>query len=151
MARETKTQGLEGSARDARLSLVAPLKPYPVPYAGRMYAIAFDMDTNAMQQSYGDPNWRKGYTDIGDILARHGFVDHKQGSLYYGDRERVRAVTCVVAVQECARELPWFSASVKDIRMLRIEEEDDLRVALERVEPAPSTRSLFDESEAVGQ
>jgi virulence-associated protein VapD len=110
----------------------------------RMYAIAFDMDTTTMQQEYGDPQWRRGYAEIGEILRAHGFDDHKQGSVYFGDPERVRAVTCVVAVQELARQLPWFTASVRDIRMLRIEEEDDLSIALERVEPPPTTARLFD-------
>jgi virulence-associated protein VapD len=112
-------------------------------YSDRMYAIAFDMDTAEMERAYGNPNWRKGYSEIGDILLTHGFDDHKQGSVYFGDRERVTAVSCVIAVQDLARQLSWFSASVRDIRMLRIEEEDDLKVALEKVPPAPATESLF--------
>jgi virulence-associated protein VapD len=102
------------------------------------------MDTSTMQHEYGDPNWRKGYAEIGEILRSHGFDDHKQGSVYFGDPERVRAVTCVVAVQELARLLPWFAASVRDIRMLRIEEEDDLSVALQKIEPMPTTGRLFE-------
>jgi virulence-associated protein VapD len=109
-----------------------------------MYAIVFDMDTKEMEARYGKSNWRSGYTEIGAILAQHGFDDHKQGSVYFGDRERVTAVSCVVAIQDVAQQLPWFSASVKDIRMLRIEEEDDLSVALQRVQPLPSTGQLFE-------
>jgi virulence-associated protein VapD len=109
-----------------------------------MYAIAFGMDTKLMEEGYGNPNWRHGYGEIGGILREHGFDDHKQGSVYFGDRARVTAVTCVVAIQDVARRLPWFSASVRDIRMLRIEEEDDLSVALERVAPLPCTGKLFD-------
>lgn len=112
-------------------------------YSDRMYAIAFDMDTEEMKRAYGNPNWRKGYSEIGEILLGHGFDDHKQGSVYFGDRERVTAVSCVIAVQDLARQLSWFSTSVRDIRMLRIEEEDDLKVALEKVPPAPATESLF--------
>jgi virulence-associated protein VapD len=109
-----------------------------------VYGIVFDMDVKEMEARYGKPNWRSGYGEIGAILGEHGFDDHKQGSVYYGDRERVTAVSCVVAIQDVAQRLPWFPASVKDVRMLRIEEEDDLRVALERVEPLPSTGHLFD-------
>jgi len=109
-----------------------------------VYAIVFDMDTKEMEARYGKPNWRSGYPEIGAILAEHGFDDHKQGSVYYGDRERVTAVSCVIAIQDVAQRLPWFSASVKDIRMLRIEEEDDLSVALQRVQPLPSTGQLFE-------
>jgi virulence-associated protein VapD len=111
-----------------------------------MYAIAFDLLTNEMEALYGSPGWRHGYKEVGDILRDHGFADHKQGSLYYGERDRVRAVDCVLAVQDLARQLPWFSACVRDIRMLRIEEEDDLSVAIEKVTPAPSTGTLFDEA-----
>jgi virulence-associated protein VapD len=101
------------------------------------------MDTDTMRKSYGKPSWEHGYTEIGEILGRHGFAK-QQGSVYFGDRDRVTAVSCVVAVQEVARQLPWFTASVRDIRMLRIEEEDDLSVALERVEPLPTTGQLFE-------
>jgi virulence-associated protein VapD len=38
----------------------------------------------------------------------------------------------VVAAQRLARELPWFSDSVRDIRMLRIEENNDLGPAVDR-------------------
>lgn len=40
------------------------------------------------------------------------------------------AVTCVLAAQRLARELPWFGASVRDIRMLRIEDLNDLGPAI---------------------
>lgn len=116
----------------------------PAVYAERVYAVVFDMDTKEMEGRYGNPNWRNGYAEIGAILKEHGFDDHKQGSVYYGDRERVTAVSCVVAIQDVAQRLPWFSASVKDIRMLRIEEEDDLSVALQQVQPLPSTGQLFE-------
>ncbi|HEV3048308.1 MAG TPA: hypothetical protein VGY13_13220 [Solirubrobacteraceae bacterium] len=106
-----------------------------------MYAIAFDLLTKEMETRCG-PNWRNGYKEVGDMLNAHGFSDHKQGSLYYGNKN-TKAVDCVLAVQDLARHLPWFSACVRDIRMLRIEEEDDLSVAIEKVEPAPVTGTLF--------
>jgi virulence-associated protein VapD len=112
-------------------------------YPGRMYAIAFDLLTSEMEVRIGNPSWRNGYKEVGEILGQHGFADHKQGSLYYGHRD-TKAVDCVLAVQELARQLPWFPACVRDIRMLRIEEEDDLSMAIERVEPLPRPGSLFD-------
>ena len=33
---------------------------------------------------------------------------------------------CVLTVQRLSRKYPWFKASVRDIRMLRIEENNDL-------------------------
>jgi hypothetical protein len=41
--------------------------------AGRMYAIAFDLDTDALQKSYGSPSWQNAYRDIRDALFEHGF------------------------------------------------------------------------------
>jgi len=53
----------------------------------------------------------------------------QQGSVYFGS-EKINAVTCVMAAQTLSREYVWFKASVRDIRMLRIEEMNDLKPAL---------------------
>ena len=130
-------------ARSGRLRLIGK-SDRARGYSGRVYAIAFDLLTNEMKERYGSPNWRNGYTEVREVLAEFGFADNKQGSLYYGHSE-TKAVDCVLGVQELARRLPWFSACVRDIRMLRIEEEDDLSMAIEKVAPLPSTGNLFDE------
>ena len=93
-----------------------------------MYAIAFDMDTDLLAQSYPTASWNNAYGDIRRVLERHGF-SWQQGSVYFGG-EQVNAVACVLAVMDCTRSLPWFSASVRDIRMLRIEESNDLLPAV---------------------
>ena len=62
-------------------------------------------------------------------IADEGFA-WRQGSVYFGDPARVDAVTCVLAAQRLATELPWFSRCVRDIRMLRIEENNDLGPAV---------------------
>lgn len=95
-----------------------------------MYAIAFDMDIEALRVNFGDP-YNNAYLEIRRVLQRHGFV-WQQGSVYFGG-EAVTAVTCVLAAQELARSLPWFAASVRDIRMLRIEELNDLMPAVRQV------------------
>jgi virulence-associated protein VapD len=94
-----------------------------------MYAITFDLDTQVLEQSYGNPSWRNAYAEIRNTLAKHGF-DWQQGSVYFGD-DRVNAVTCVVAIQDLTRRFAWFRPSVRDIRMLRIEENNDLSPAIE--------------------
>jgi virulence-associated protein VapD len=96
----------------------------------RVYAIAFDMDIESLRQSYGDP-YNNAYTDIRKVLQSHGFSP-QQGSVYFGD-STVNAVTCVLAAQDLARKLPWFSSSVRDIRMLRIEEFNDLGPAVQTI------------------
>jgi virulence-associated protein VapD len=94
-----------------------------------MYAIAFDMDIESLRQNYGDP-YNNAYSEIRKILQNHGFA-WQQGSVYFGD-ESVNAVTCVLASIDLAQSLPWFGASVRDIRMLRIEELNDLRPAVDQ-------------------
>ncbi|NJL30212.1 MAG: virulence factor [Phycisphaerales bacterium] len=93
-----------------------------------MYAIAFDMDIEALRNAYGDP-YNNAYMEIRKILREHGFT-WQQGSTYFGGNE-VNAVTCVLAAIDLAQKLPWFSSSVRDIRMLRIEELNDLMPAIQ--------------------
>ena len=95
-----------------------------------MYAIAFDLDTATLRASYHNDSWQNAYADIGKALRGHGF-DHMQGSVYFGN-ENVDAVTCVLAVQQLATDFAWFGPAVRDIRMLRIEDNNDLRPALDR-------------------
>jgi virulence-associated protein VapD len=99
----------------------------------RMYAIAFDMDTDTLQRAYPGPSWTNAYTEIQRILSRHGFT-RQQGSVYFGGPQ-VNAVSCVMAAMELSRTLPWFAISVRDIRMLRIEESNDLQPAVLQAAP----------------
>ena len=93
-----------------------------------MYAISFDLDTDTLQQVYPGDSWRNAYSEMRKILIEEGF-NWTQGSVYFGG-ERINAVTCVLVAQRLARELSWFSASVRDIRMLRIEDNNDLGPAI---------------------
>jgi virulence-associated protein VapD len=95
---------------------------------GSMYAVAFDLDTEILKQTYGDPA-NNAYGEIKRFLIDKGFT-WQQGSVYFGT-DRINAVTCVLAVTEMSRVLPWFATSVRDIRMLRIEEYNDLMPALQ--------------------
>jgi virulence-associated protein VapD len=99
---------------------------------GRVYAISFDMDVESLRLHYGDP-YNNAYGEIRRILQRQGFV-WQQGSVYFGG-ENINAVTCVLAAIELSRALPWFAASVRDIRMLRIEEMNDLMPAVQQAAP----------------
>lgn len=97
--------------------------------AGTVYAIAFDMDIEQLRSNYGDP-YNNAYLEIRKVLAKHEF-SWQQGSVYFGS-ETVTAVTCVMAVMDLTRSLPWFAASVRDIRMMRIEELNDLMPAVQQ-------------------
>ena len=93
-----------------------------------VYAITFDLNTTTLEQLYRNPSWQNAYSDISKQLRNFGFV-RQQGSVYFGD-ESVDAVRCVLAVQSLARDFAWFSPSITDIRMLRIEDDNDLLPAV---------------------
>lgn len=95
-----------------------------------MYAITFDLDTKELEARYPAANWCKAYGDIGVFLNEYGF-ERRQGSVYFGDDE-VDAVTCVTAVQDLSQEYDWVEHCVRDIRMLRIEERNDLMPAIKK-------------------
>lgn len=100
-----------------------------LPEKQRMYAIAFDMDIESLRGNYGDP-YNNAYIEIRKVLQKHGF-NWQQGSVYFGG-DQINAVTCVLAAIDLAAQLPWFAASVRDIRMLRIEELNDLMPAVQK-------------------
>lgn len=92
------------------------------------YAIAFDLDTETLKQTYPNASYTNAYGDIRKVLEPMGF-SWQQGSVYFGD-SKINAVTCVLAAQTLSREYSWFKNSVRDIRMMRIEEMNDLKPAL---------------------
>jgi virulence-associated protein VapD len=95
-----------------------------------VYAIAFDMDIEQLRIHYGDP-YNNAYLEIRRVLEEHQF-DWQQGSVYFGHPE-VTAATAMLAVIDLTARLPWFAASVRDIRMLRIEEMNDLMPVVQRI------------------
>jgi virulence-associated protein VapD len=95
-----------------------------------VYAIAFDMDIEQLRVHYGDP-YNNAYVEIRKVLEEHQF-QWQQGSVYFGS-PAVTAASVMVAVIDLTNRLPWFAASVRDIRMLRIEELNDLMAVVQRV------------------
>lgn len=97
----------------------------------RVYAVIIDVDFDILEQILVDAR-SSAYGEIKVILQRHGFKQ-QQGNFYFGG-EHIDAVGCVLAVQDLAKQLPWFRASVRSLKMLRIEEVNDLLPAIsERV------------------
>jgi virulence-associated protein VapD len=107
---------------------VAAVSFPPPPFGNRMYAISFDLDQDALKSAYPGSSHTNAYFEIRKILSDEGFL-WMQGSVYFGG-DRIDAVTCVLAAQRLARELPWFAVAVRDIRMLRIEDNNDLGPAV---------------------
>jgi virulence-associated protein VapD len=97
-----------------------------------MYAITFDLDTETLQATYHNDSYRNAYMDIRRVLTEEFDFIWQQGSVYFGS-STVDAVTCVMAAQELAGRFDWFGPSVRDIRMLRIEDNNDLTPAIERI------------------
>ncbi len=89
----------------------------PLRKAGRVYAIAYDLNNEAAERHGA---WAK----IGRVLEGHGF-HRQQGSVFYGN-ENTTAMTCAAAVLDLNDRYAWFWEVVRDMRMLRIDEEDDL-------------------------
>ena len=94
--------------------------------AGRVYAIAFDLNGEMAARLCGDKTTC--YGKIERVFAHHGFT-RQQGSLYFGTADS-DAVSCFKAVQDVDNKFPWFSRVVSDIRMLRVDEYSDLRRVL---------------------
>ena len=105
--------------------------PFP---AGKstMYAIAFDLDTDTLKKAYGSDSYNNAYGDIRKVLTTKHNFNWQQGSVYFGDPAKVNAVSCVLAIMDVSRTFAWFAPSVKDIRMLRIEEQNDLMGAVQQ-------------------
>jgi virulence-associated protein VapD len=117
-------------ARDARSSPIRFGLPASFKKEGVVYAIAFDMDVEQLRLHYGDP-YNNAYVEIRRVLEDHQF-QWQQGSVYFGGPP-VTAASVMVAVIDLTTRLPWFAASVRDIRMLRIEELNDLMPVVQRV------------------
>jgi virulence-associated protein VapD len=102
-------------------------KPIPRPSikrkATRVYAIAFDLDTVAAERLCG-VGWRTCYAKIAALFAEFGF-DRVQGSVYFG-HEDSNPISCMKAVQTADMRFAWFGKIVRDLRMLRVEEDNDM-------------------------
>lgn len=118
------------TAREPRSTPMRHGLPAPFKREGTVYAIAFAMDTDQLRIHYGDP-YNNAYVEIRRLLEHHHF-QWQQGSVYFGDLS-VTAASVMVAVIVLTTQLPWFAASVRDIRMLRIEELNDLMPVVQQV------------------
>jgi virulence-associated protein VapD len=93
------------------------------------YAVIFDFDTSELMTHYGNTSINNAWCDIKKFLTQNGF-NRVQGNVYFGD-DTITPVKCVVVIQKLAKAFPWFSLCVKDVRMLKIEENNDLMPAIE--------------------
>jgi virulence-associated protein VapD len=94
-----------------------------------MFAIAYDFDTEKLKENYHLDSYNNAYADVRKFMEGKGFAA-KQGSVLYGN-ETVTMVTAVLAVSELSTKFPWVLPSLKDIRILRILDSDDLMPAIQ--------------------
>lgn len=95
-----------------------------------MYAIAFDLDTQMLTKTYHNESYNNAYADIEKTLIQHGF-SKQQGSMYFGNTDST-AVDCTLAIMDLTSTYDWFAPSVKDVRMLRVEDNNDLKPIIEK-------------------
>lgn len=86
-----------------------------------MFAIAFDLDTKVTYLNYNKNNISQAYAEIRNVLNSYGFR-YIQGSLYVTDNEDMSNLFLAIM---SLKALPWFPASVRDIRAFRIEQWSD--------------------------
>lgn len=60
------------------------------------------------------------FKTIKNTMLSYGF-EWVGGYLFFGNQS-INVMDCVLLIQKISKENPWFSSSVKDIRLLRIEE-----------------------------
>lgn len=75
-------------------------------------AIAFDLDTAALQQYYPKKDWRHAYKDIEKFLVEYGF-EHQQGSVYRSNTSMDnRQVEYIIG--NLLEAQPWLNLCLKD-------------------------------------
>lgn len=88
-----------------------------------MYAICFDLTTEALETYYPGADTRNAYGDIRRVLEELGFWN-QQGSVYFSRHKDPVAVW--KAVDALQTRYDWFAKVVRDLKMLRIDEHSDL-------------------------
>jgi virulence-associated protein VapD len=94
-----------------------------------MHAVVFELDTQVLQELSHNARYKNAHADIEKYLTSRGF-EWWQGGTYFGN-DTIDAVRCVRTVQKFSAKFPWFKPAVRDIRVLRIEENNDLTIALD--------------------
>lgn len=86
-----------------------------------MFAIAFDLDVENTERVH-PKTVQQAYADIRKELAKFDF-EWRQGSVYTTANEDLGNLSDAI---QALKKLPWFPASVRDIRAFRVEQWSDL-------------------------
>jgi len=122
-------------ARDPQPVFVPLRQALPPPFKreSTVYAITFDLDVESLRIHYGDP-YNNAYLEIRRVMERHHF-QWQQGSVYFGGKQVTTGSVLDVLV-DLVSLFPWFSECVRDVRVLRIEENNDLLPNVKRLAKA---------------
>ena len=85
-----------------------------------MFAIALDLTVAETRRSH-PKSVTQAYSDIADTLARFDFRG-AQGSAYISDNEDLANLFQAISA---LKTLPWFPASVRDLRAFRVDQWSD--------------------------
>jgi virulence-associated protein VapD len=85
-----------------------------------MFAIAFDLVVADTARNH-PKGVTQAYADIRNALTQWGF-EWRQGSLYTTDKDDLANLFAAILA---LKALPWFPASVRDIRAFKIEHWSD--------------------------
>ena len=85
-----------------------------------MFAIAFDMDIKELRNTYEDP-YNNAYYEIKLLLRNYNFFN-TQGSVYLTDKDDMANLFAAI---NALKKIPWFKASVRDIRAFKVENWSD--------------------------
>ena len=108
-----------------------------------MYAVTFDLQQDCLTTYYPGSDIVNAYGDIRRVLEKRGFWN-QQGSVYFSNHKD--PVTIWQAVMELKEKYDWFAKCVKDLRMLRIDENSNLMPLLGQPQlplgdPSPKRKS----------
>ena len=94
------------------------------------YGILLILDFNKLQQNYNIEDFTA-LLEIESVLyVEYGFKMYSK-CLYIS--EEANAVDCIVALTKLVKKFNWFKQCIKSIRLLRIEENDDLLSAISEI------------------
>ena len=85
-----------------------------------MFAIAFDLTVAEVERRH-PRSVPVAYDEIGRVLSRFNF-EWRQGSVYTSNNEDLANLFSALSA---LKSLPWFPASVRDIRAFRVEQWSD--------------------------
>jgi len=117
------------------------------------YAIAFDLDTNAMRAGgLSQADITNVYqTEIPQALAHCGFTAHPQGSLYHTEEEQ-DPITALMQLQSTLKgQAPRFCKYVRRVHVFRMEEWSDVTPLLAEHEAAgePGAEEEYQEQQDI--